>query len=1347
MAGTVFTANFNYKIIYVIAINDKSHEGLLKIGDATLHSSESIDKLPPNSESLNAAAHKRIREYTNTAGVEYTLLHTELAVKTETSQDGTHILKSFRDHDVHNVLKNSRIDNVTVGQATGKEWFRIDLATARKAIDAVKDNYKNISHTGDVAEMPVIFRPEQEECIKKAAGHFKKADKFLLNAKMRYGKTFVALEIVKRCNFQKTIIITHRPVVNAGWYDDFTKIFNGTEYVYGSKKNGYRAENLLQKGKPFVYFASVQDLRGSQNVGGKYNKNEAIFGTEWDCVIVDEAHEGTTTALGEETVAAVAKMEKGKTKFLALSGTPFNILDDYDEKSIYTWDYIMEQEQKAKWDAEHFGDSNPYEELPELKIYTYDLGQIIREDSYVSFEDKAFNFREFFRTWTGEVENDFEPMPVGATVGDFVHKQDIKSFLNLLTRIDTDSNYPFSREEYRELFHHTLWMVPGVAAAKALKAMMEKHPVFSTFDIVNVAGSDDEESKDALESVKKAINEAGDDGYTITISCGKLTTGVTVREWTGIFMLSGSYSTSAANYLQTIFRVQSPCNKNGKLKTAGYVFDFAPDRTLKMVADAVSVSTKAGKTNEGNKKELGKFLNYCSVIAINGSEMQEYSTGRLLQQLKKAYADRVVRSGFDDTRLYNDELLRLSDVDIDKFNNLRKIIGKNLANKDSNEITINDQGLTDEEREEKKKLEKRQKRHTLSSEDEARLAELKKSKKKRQDAIRILRAISIRMPLLIYGADIPYEEDIDLKRFVELVDEASWAEFMPQGVTKSLFREFQKYYDEEIFIASGRQIRNAAREADTLEPTERVMKVADIFRHFKNPDKETVLTPWRVVNLHMSTTVGGWDFYNDKHDKELDYPRWVEIPEVTRKIFSKSKARVLEINSKTGLYPLYVTYSLYREKLEHRHLNFAVKQKLWRQTVEENLFVICNTPMARAITKRTLLGFGKGEIRVKYYKDLVKTLDQEPQKFVKKVLDKRYWGDEQPMKFNAVVGNPPYMMMDGGAQASSKPIYQHFVEGAKKLSPEFASFIIPTRWYAGGKGLDDFRDAMLKDKHIRILHDCLTPDDVFPGTNIRGGVCWFLWDGNYDNGEGKVHVLTHENNAIVDDVHRSLKTEGYDIFVRDYHAVAILEKVKTKAKIFMSEHVSARRPFGFDGNVYKQKVFHKEEEEVVTPVKCYIKGMKHGFVDEEDVSRNNDWIDIYKVYTPYANNIGTELNDDNLNTFLGEPGSCCSESYIVVGADLNLDAERAGRLMKYFTTKTVRYLHSLAKSSQHATAKTYQYVPLEDFSDGSDIDWSQDIDGIDRQLAAKYGFTPEEAAYIGRKIKPMGETTAEVGEA
>lgn len=1083
---SVYKPAFSYKLIYAFTINDETHRGLLKVGEASLATTKSIDSLPPNCHDLNQAALKRIKSYTNTAGLNVDLHHTELAVRMVQTANGIE-LKRFRDNDVHDVLEYSGIHKEKLPGSTAKEWYRIDDQTLRAAIDAVKSGYANLSHAPSSAARPIVFRPEQLDAIKRTVKQFRKNNRMLWNAKMRFGKTLSALQVIKECGYAKTIIITHRPVVNDGWYEDFTKIFAGTDYIYGSKASGYQADTLLAMGRPCVYFASIQDLRGSAAVGGTHAKNDALFACCWDLVIVDEAHEGTTTALGD---SVIKRLVKDKTKFLALSGTPFNIMSDYDENAIYTWDYVMEQEAKARWDDEHLGDSNPYSDLPELSIYTYDLGELVGQD-YMSFEDKAFNFHEFFRTWTGEYTRDYDVMPEGAAVGDFVHEKDIVSFLNLLVSADAESNYPYSRPEYRELFRHALWIVPGVKEARALKALMEQSPVFGSgqFELINVAGSDDEESTNALASVRAGIAAAEQrGGYSITLSCGKLTTGVTVREWTAVFMLAGSASTSAASYLQTIFRVQSPYTRAGQVKENAYVFDFAPDRTLKMVADAVAISTRAGQGGTDDRAILGRFLNYCSVIAIKGSEMREFSAERLLQQLKRAYAERVVKHGFDDARLYNDKLLQLKDVDLAQFARLKKIIGTTPALAATNEIEINKQGLTAEEYEKLKKASKKPKKE-LTEEEKKLLAKRKAQQENKKNAIAILRGISVRMPLLIFGAAVEYDRDITLAEFVEEVDNESWREFMPAGVTKALFKKFQQYYDEDVFIASGRQIRSIAREADTLPTTERVQKIASLFSYFKNPDKETVLTPWRVVNMHLADCIGGYDFWDESHRAPLAQPRLVDRGVVTRATLGAS-AHVLEINSKTGLYPLYVAYSIYRARCARcqEPLTLERQRELWRETIEENIFVVCKTKMAKKITQRTLAGYSDIHINAHAFSDLPGRLQHRPQQFIAKVLKPATWQKEGKgkMKFAAIVGNPPYQEMDGGAQSSAKPIYNHFVSTAKKLNPNYVSLIMPTRWYSGGKGLDDFRAEMLEDKHIEKLFDYIDPGSVFYRTNIRG---------------------------------------------------------------------------------------------------------------------------------------------------------------------------------------------------------------------------------------------------------------------
>ena len=1247
------------------------------------------------------------------------------------------------DHDVHKVLERTGIKRHYFDtQNKANEWFKVDLETAKKAISAVKEGRSSLL-SSEVSEgrSPIIFRPEQADAIKKTIKQFKTGNQMLWNAKMRFGKTLTALQVAKECGFKHVLILTHRPVVSDGWYDDFGKIFYDTDYIFGSKKNGENIDNLIDTDKKFVYFASLQDLRGSEAVGGKFDKNDEIFLTEWDFVVIDEAHEGTLTKLGQAVIETINELSNNP-KILRLSGTPFNLIDSFKEEEIYTWDYVMEQREKAEWYKKHFGDSNPYAELPELQIFTYNLSKLI--SGYIDVEDGAFNFREFFRTWTGNVQKDFKPMPEGVEVGEFVHKKDVKKFLDLLCRADSESNYPFSTQEYREYFRHSLWIVPGVKEAKALSALLNSHSVFGSgaFKIINVAGSGDEEIayKDALDAVRKAFGDNPDETYTITLSCGRLTTGVTVPEWTAVFMLAGTFSTSASSYLQTIFRVQSPANINGKIKERCCVFDFAPDRTLKMVAEAGKLSTKTGKTSN-DRRIMGEFLNFCPVISVDGSSMQPYNVDRLLQQLKKAYTDRVVRNGFDDKHIYNDNLLKLDDIELADFEELKKIVGASKQTEKVKEIDVNNQGFNDEEYEEIERIEAKPKKER-TPEEIAKLEEKKKKRDNAQKAMSILRGISIRIPLLIYGAEVPVEKEINVDNFVNLIDDSSWNEFMPTGVTKETYKKFSKYYEQDVFVAAGRQIRNMALAADELSPDERVKKIAAQFAMFKNPDKETVLTPWRVVNMHMSDCLGGYCFYNDDFTDIIEEPRFVNHGKVTEETFANTEAQILEINSKTGLYPLYVTYSIYRKRCEEvkpEDLTIEKQYELWKKTVEDNIFVICKTPMAKAITRRTLLGYRRGKINAHAFDDLIMQLKEKPEQFREKILRGSFWNKEnREMKFDAVVGNPPYQVNDGGGTGDSAvPVYNFFVDIAKKLKPSFISMITPSRWMKGGKGLQSYRKEMIEDEHLSKIIDYANANDCFIGIHIDGGVSYFLWDACHIGPLDYIYISLSGEISVS---HRLLKTDFNTTVIRDIQQASIVEKTKNTLKF--SEIVSFRNPYGIGADIFNNEEKYNGVLSSVKSNNYYkvygVKGIKGGakrttsYISAKAIKKNITDISQYKIFFSKAY-MTTSTVPPSL--IMGEQYSVCSETFLQIGPfqSENMQINCA----KYIKTKFFRALLYFNRSSLNISNSTFSLIPNQDFTSNSDIDWSKSVAEIDRQLYAKYGLTEEEITFIESMIKPM----------
>lgn len=1316
----IIESTLKAKLIYIFGIDDKTHEGCLKIGEATLDEDADLFALSPNCEALNNAAHKRISQYTQTAGIQYHLFHTELAMRTKDKQ-----IQGFNDKAVHDVLLHSGLKrkDFNLGEGKASEWFIVDLNTAIAAIKAVKANKEALDGSQITSgQTPIILRNEQRAAIEQTKARFAEGDQMLWNAKMRFGKTLTALQLFKELSqaepkqYRRMLILTHRPVVNDGWYDDFHKIFFevGTPYMYGSKTSGNSFQNLEAKVKAdkdcrYVYFASIQDLRGSSFVGGKFQKNDELFSAHWDLLVIDEAHEGTQTDLGDKVLKALIK--KG-TKTLSLSGTPFNLFGKFKQDDIYTWSYVDEQREKEKWEKEHEGDHNPYGSLPRMNMFTYDLGPLFER-----FQDSeySFNFHEFFRTDDN---------------GDFVHEEHVDRFLDMMCDPSEDSNYPFSTKRYQEYFRHTFWLVPGVKEALALQYKLEKHPIFCNFDVVNVAGDGDPDDPkgEALQKVRDAIIEKPKKDYTITLSCGKLTTGVTVKEWTAVFMLSGSAKTGVANYMQTIFRVQSPGQINGKQKADAYVFDFAPDRVLTMMAQAAKAPTRPGKQTEEHRQRLKELLNFFPIIALQGSQTRRYDVDQLLTRLKHTYIERVVNSGFDNNSLYNDRLLELDDVEIEEFDELKGIIGSTPSQDSGKDIVINDSGFDEEETGGDEKPEKKPKT-PLSDEEKAARKEMKKKKEMRKNAISILRGISIRMPMLIYGCDLKDGEDITIDNFAEHIDPRSWEEFMPQGITKQHFNNFKKYYDPEIFLEAGRQIRTRARKADGLPVKERIRHIVEIFSSFRNPDKETVLTPWRVVNMHLSDTIGGYDFYEETHTEMLNEPRLVDRGSVTNRVFMGQDTRILELNSKSGLYPLYMAYSIWRERcrewerqgfFEVDKMTIEEEQLAWDDVIANNIFVVCKTPMAVCITKRTLTGFRDvKQVNAHYYADLVETLKTNPESFTKDVVRGQYfWHNknaEKEMKFNAIVGNPPYQVMDGGNAASALPVYQYFVETAKLLSPNYTSIIIPAKWYSGGRNLDDFRKNMLNDKRIAILHDVTDSRDLFPSADIAGGLCYFLWNKEY---QGNCLVTTH-NYGHESTSKRDLST--HESFIRFAESFGIISKVEKFNEPKLSTKVYPQRPFGL-------RTF-------VTPLESgditlrYNKGK--GPYQKDLIQQNQHLIDKWKVITSrtsseHAGQADKEGRKKILSaTEVLAPGEICTETYILI--DTFETETEATNCLNYLKGNFARILISAKVTAQMVSQDSFSFVPIQDFSEP----WT------DEKLYAKYGITPDEQAYIESLIKPM----------
>lgn len=732
----------------IYAYSDVAFPGVLKVGFTT------------------RTIEERMKEHYPTVTPDQTW--TMHLVRSAMREDGT----SFDDHSVHRVLENSGIHK------RAGEWFPCSVSDVEKAIAAVKDGRNNI------IERIYSFgmRPEQRSAVEKTSGYFNEfyADPqnngltphFLWNAKMRFGKTFTSYQLALKMGWSKVLVLTFKPAVKSAWREDLLthRDFEGWQFC---EKQDDREFNSVDERRPFVCFASFQDVLGRSASGGIKATNEWIQTVDWDCIILDEYHYGAwgrnakefydkadvDSALAQKSaliaekeytkkeIEAIEEYDEGlmplKTHaYLYLSGTPFRAINsgEFIEDQIFNWTYSDEQDAKERWS----GPDNPYLSLPKMVMLTYQLPEKICEIASQGEFDE-FDLNEFFRAdESGFAHPEYVQKWISWIRGNF--SETVVSELKLATEKPA---LPFSDYRLLSYLQHTFWFLPSVASCRAMAELLRRsvNSFFNDYKIIVAAGSEAGMGAEAVLPVYRAMGNP-QETKSITLSCGKLSTGVTIRPWSGIFMLRNSQSPET--YFQAAFRVQSPWSvrdeydKEVVLKPLCYVFDFAPNRALKQVAD---YSCRLNVGSDNPEKKVEEFIKFLPILAYDGSSMKEIDAKGILDMsmsgttatlLARRWESAVLVNVDNPTlqRLMNNEAAMRALMSIEGFRSLNKDI-ETIINKSEHVKKVkrdNPDGLTQGQKKE------------LSDEE-------KEYKSKRKQIQEKLIKFATRIPVFMYLTD------------------------------------------------------------------------------------------------------------------------------------------------------------------------------------------------------------------------------------------------------------------------------------------------------------------------------------------------------------------------------------------------------------------------------------------------------------------------------------------------------------------------------------------------------------------------------------------------------------------
>lgn len=1280
----------------------------------------------------------------------------------------------FRDYSVHKYVEEElgrtrlKQENLPKEIYYSNEFFEKATNTdVKKAIEDIKESYEKNDNKYQFYDantsLPEIFQYKREEKEwqprpnqKEAIENFKNARKngrknLLMYAVMRFGKSFTSMMCAKEMNADLVVIVSAKADVKLEWKKtvEIPKNFDGYSFITSEElaRNNNEISERLSKNEKVAVFLTLQDLQGDLIK----EKHKDVFKNKIDLLIVDETHFGARAEKYGKVLESTKYEKDIKDKHqkeedsindldenikvldvdmtLHLSGTPYRILmgSEFEKEDIISFCQFSDiVEEQKKWNNENILNDNikewdnPYFGFPQMVRFAFNPSKKAKEKL------KEYKNNGYTYAFSALLKPKSIKKADDGSHKKFVNEQEILELFEVIDGCKEDENVlgflNYEKIKQGKMCRHIVCVLPYCASCDALEELIknnkENFKNLNEYEIINISGVDNSNQYRTIAEIKDKIRECEENNVkTLTLTVNRMLTGSTVEEWDTMIYLKDT--SSPQEYDQAIFRLQNQYIKKYvdneqnvikyNMKPQTLLVDFDPYRMF-VLQEQKSKIYNVNVEEAGNsllEERLKNELKISPIITINKNKIVEIEPKNIMDAVSEYSKEKGVMDEVNDIPV---DLRMLDNEDI------KNVIDKQAELGSSKGLSIDN--TDDEDGDDLDVSNPDSGNNTTNSDiaDDDRVDENNNI----EEPVNYEKKIRTYFARVLFYSFLTEDKIISLSQIVSSIDKSEKNKRIARnlGLNNTILKLMNDKMDAFKLSQLDYKIQNInmLSKDNHMKPIERAIVAMN---KFKKISQSEIVTPNNVC-MKMIKLIS--------KDKIID--------------IYNNKGKFLDIASKIGEFPL----AIYQVLLE---LNLSDNR------INDMIYAIPTSSVSYEFTRKIyeILGLNIKNIAVQFntfnllniidqnndidYKKIKMNLIQNKNFSEIKLLDNiAYERGENKMKFDVVVGNPPYQETVSTSRENAslgKQLFPWFVITAMELEPQFSTLITPSRWFTGDaqdKSFVKLREYIKENNHISKIYNFKDEKEIFENVEIKGGVNYFLYEKDYQNKVQFVNCYRGKEEST----YRNLFEEGMDIIINDSKNYPILKKVKNDSFVPLTEITTGRNAFGIIGKKsVVDSISKKEKFEGACELRC--KANEIRYIKDEAVTKNIDIFNSYKVFvSKSAGNPNSDLKVIGL-PYIGEKRTACTDSLIPIGKFETIDEAEA--LQKYIKTKFLRFMVSILKTSQNVTQIVYAFVPMQDFTQKSDIDWSKSVHEIDLQLYKKYNLSDDEIEYIESKIKEM----------